>query len=98
MSVPFVDADVIVRLLTGDDPAKQVAARAFFDRIETGKLVVATPATTIADAVFVLASPKLYALPRQEVSELLSALVRLPNFRVSERPAVLRALDLFGTT
>jgi predicted nucleic acid-binding protein len=26
MSVPYVDTDVLIRLLTGDDPAKQAAA------------------------------------------------------------------------
>lgn len=63
MSAPFVDADVVVRLVTGDDPGKQAAARRLFDRVEAGDLVVATPVTTIADAVYVLASPRLYALP-----------------------------------
>jgi predicted nucleic acid-binding protein len=96
VSPPFVDADVIVRLITGDDPVKQAAARTFFDRVEAGELVVDTPVTTIADVAYVLASPKLYALPRAEVSAALGALVRLPAFRVANRRAVLRALDLFG--
>jgi len=30
MPIPFVDTDVIVRLITGDDPIKQQAARALF--------------------------------------------------------------------
>ena len=98
MSPPFVDADVIIGLLTGDDRAKQVAARALFDRIEAGDADVATPVTTIADVVYVLASRTLYGLPRTEVSQLVSALVRLPNFRVANRRDVLRALDLFAAT
>ena len=31
MTQPFIDADMIVRFLTGDEPAKQVAARPPFD-------------------------------------------------------------------
>lgn len=98
MSVPFVDADVIVRLLAGDDPGKQAAARALFEEVEAGHLAVATPATTIADAVYVLTSARLYALPRHEAAALLSTLVRLPSFRVRDRRVVLHALDLFGAT
>ena len=53
---PFVDTDVILRLLTGDDPTKQQAARVLFEQVEKGVLTLAAPDTVIADAVFVLAS------------------------------------------
>lgn len=98
MSVPFVDADVLVRLITGDDPVKQAAARALFDRIEAGEIVVATPVTTIADVAYVLALAKLYGCPRAEVSAVLRVLVRLPGFVVANRREVLRALDPFGSS
>lgn len=98
MPEPFIDTDVIVRLLSGDDPAKQAAAAALFDEVATGRLAVAAPDTVIADAVFVLSSPRLYHLPRAQVSGLLTTLVRLPGFRVANWRAVLRALDLFGTS
>lgn len=98
MSLPFVDTDVIIRLLTGDDPTKQAAAKALFEQVERGMLAVTAPITTIADAVYVLSSARLYHLPRTQVSALLSPLVRLPYFRVRNRRAVLRALDLYATT
>ena len=66
--------------------------------IEAGDAEVATPVTTMADVVYVLASRTLYGLPRSEVSQLVSGLVRLPNFRVANRRDVLRALDLFAAT
>lgn len=44
-----------------------------------------------------LSSPRLYHLPRPEVRDLLSLLVRLPGFRLKNRRAVLRALDLYAT-
>ncbi len=34
MTIPYIDTDVIIRLVTGDDPTKQRAARALFKRIE----------------------------------------------------------------
>jgi predicted nucleic acid-binding protein len=98
MSDPFVDTDVIIRLLTGDDPQKQAAAAALFERVERGQAMVAAPDTAIADAVHVLASPRLYHLPRPQVSALLTTLARLPNFHVGNRQAVLRALEMYATT
>ena len=75
MSDPFVDTDVLIRLLTGDDPAKQAASSALFERVQSGELTLVAPDTVIADAVYVLSSRRLYNLPRLEVQELLSAFV-----------------------
>jgi predicted nucleic acid-binding protein len=98
MITAFVDTDVLIRLLTGDDPAKQRATQALFERVERGELVLSAPDTVIADAVFVLASRRLYNLPRAQIDALLTPLVRLPGFRVKNRRTVLRALDLYGRT
>ena len=98
MAIPFVDTDVLIRLLTGDDPAKQAQAAALFEQVEQGNLVLAAPDTVIADAVFVLSSPRLYHLPRQEIAELLIPLVQLPSFHVQNRRTVMAALSLYGTT
>ncbi|MBI3977214.1 MAG: PIN domain-containing protein [Chloroflexi bacterium] len=98
MSDPFVDTDVLIRLLTGDDPQKQAQAVALFEQVEAGRLTVAAPDTVIADAVYVLASSRLYRKSRVEVRDLLAPLVRLADFKVQNRQAVLQALDLYATT
>ena len=98
MTQPFIDTDVIIRFLTGDDPEKQAAASALFEQVEQGLLTVAAPDTVIADAVYVLSSPRLYHLARNEVQELLTALTHLSHFQIQNRHAVLRALELYGTT
>ena len=98
MTTPLVDTDVSVRLVAGDDTTKQAASAALFQRVENGVASLAAPETVIADAVFVLSSPRLYHLSRADVSAALSTLVALPNFHVRDRRQVLRALDLFGTT
>lgn len=99
MSAPsYIDTDVIVRLLTGDDPDKQAAAAQLFQEVEDGKLAVAAPVTVIADAVFVLCSKRLYNLPRPQAAAALARLVRIPGFRVDRRRTVLAALELFGST
>lgn len=93
---PYVDTDVIIRLLTNDDPIKQQAARALFEQVEWGDVTLAAPDTVIADAVFVLHSPRLYNKSRAEIQALLTPLVRLPHFRVQNRRVVLRALAIYG--
>lgn len=67
MTDGFVDTDVIIRLLTQDDLKKQGEAATLFEAIKAGRLKVRAPDTVIADAVYVLSSPRLYKLPRSEV-------------------------------
>ena len=97
MTDPFIDTDVIIRLLTKDDPEKQAAAAALFEQIEAGQLTVVAPDTVLADAVYVLSSPNLYHLPRSEVRDLLTPLLRLPGFKIRNRRAVLRALEIYAS-
>jgi predicted nucleic acid-binding protein len=98
MPEPCIDTNVIIRLVSGDDQTKQAAAARLFEAVEQGRLTVSAPGTVIADAVYVLTSPRTYRLARPTVAAALTRLVRLPHFRVQNRRAVLRALDLFGTT
>lgn len=98
VSVPYLDANVIIRLTTGDDPAKKLASRMLFRCVERSEIVLATPVTTIADVVFVLASRQNYSLPRSAVRDLLVPLLLMPAFRVPDIETALRALDVFAST
>ena len=98
MTNPYVDTDVLIRFLTGDDPQKQAQAAALFQAIEDGQLIVEAPVTVIADAIYVLSSNRLYNLARPDVQALLTPIVRLRGFQVTHRRTVLRALELFGAT
>ena len=60
--------------------------------------MLATPVTTIADVVFVLASRQNYSLPRSAVRDLLVPLLLMPAFRVPDIETALRALDVFAST
>jgi predicted nucleic acid-binding protein len=95
MSDAFVDTDILIRFVTGDDPVKQAAAIALFWQVEAGNVVLRAPDTVIADAVFVLCSPNVYRLPRAYVRTELVALLRLPGFKVHNRRILLRALEYF---
>lgn len=92
---PYIDTDVIIRLLTGDDPKKCKDATVLFKRVEDGDLILSAPNTVIADVVFVLSSPNLYDLPRSKIRDLLAVLLRYPNFKIENKQTVIRALDLY---
>jgi uncharacterized protein len=96
MADPFVDTDVIIRLLTNDDPKKQVESAALFETVEAGSLTLRTPDTVIADAVYVLSSIKLYNLSRELVHLILQKIVSLPNFKVKNKKIVLLALQIYA--
>lgn len=97
-SGPYVDTDVIIRLLTGDDLKKQEAAAQLFEKVSQGKLTLFSPDTVIADSVYVLASSSLYDLPRTTIRDLLAALLNYPYFKVDNKQTVLAALDLYAST
>lgn len=92
----YIDTDVIIRLLTGDDPQKRKAATALFEKVAQDELILSAPDTVIADTVFVLCSPNLYHLPRTEIRDLLVSLLRYPSFKVENKLAVIKALNFYA--
>jgi predicted nucleic acid-binding protein len=98
VSDPFIDTNILIRFLTTDDPVKHAAATALIGQIQDGVVTVSVLEAVIAEAVFVLRSPRLYHLPRAQVVALLMPIVRMPHFQVRNRRSVLRALDLFANT
>lgn len=96
LSNPYVDTDILIRLLTGDDPKKQEAAAVLFEKVEKEEIILLAPDTAIADAVFVLSSSKHYNLPRGEIRDLLMSLLRYPNFKVKNKQILIKALNLYA--
>jgi predicted nucleic acid-binding protein len=87
VSDPFIDTDVLISFLTGDDPLKQGQAAELLGAVEAGRLAVEAPVTVMADAVYVLSSPRLYHLSRPQIQALLAPLVRLPGLKIAQRKA-----------
>jgi predicted nucleic-acid-binding protein len=82
-----VDTNVVVRLLTGDDPAQVEVVRRLF-AAET----VFLPKTVVLETEWVLRS--LYGLSARTIAQALSALVALPQVRCEDAAIVSAALDL----
>ena len=81
-----VDTNVVVRLLTEDDPGQAKRARSLFER-ET----ILVPTTVLLEAEWVLR--RLYGLDVIRIIDALTALIALPNVRCEHLGTVTAALD-----
>lgn len=91
----FVDTNIFLRYLTRDDPRKAEACLHLLERAKANEITLTTSESIIAEIVFVLASPRLYSLSRQDVHARLTPLLTLEGLRLPQRGKFLRALDLY---
>ena len=89
----FVDANIFLRLLARDDPAKTQACLALFQRARRGDVELHTSEAIIAEVIYVLLSPKVYARSRTEIAAGLGAVIGIRGVHVPEKTAVLAAID-----
>jgi len=67
----FLDANVILRYLTCDDPKKAENCYELFQKVKKSKIKLITCEAVIAEVVYVLSSHSLYNLPRDEICSML---------------------------
>ena len=89
----FLDANVIIRYLTMDEPAKAARCERFFDRAARGQEVLTTNILVIAEVVWVLAG--VYRVAKERIVDALLPLISLDGVRVEAKGSVLAALGLF---
>jgi len=80
------DTNVVIRLLTADDPRQTEQARVLFDT-ET----ILLPKSVLLEVAWVLR--RLYHLRRAPIVQALDELVALPNVRCEDAPAIHQALE-----
>lgn len=91
----FLDTNIFLRYLTGDDVQKHQACLALFQQAEQNQVSLVTSEAVIAEVVYVLSSPKHYQLSRSRIQVALSRLLILSGLKVPQRQVCLRALDLY---
>jgi predicted nucleic acid-binding protein len=96
--VYFIDANIFIRVLTQDDPARAAQALALLERIADGQISGMMTESVILEIIQVLGSKPRYALDHAEIRERLLPLLLLPHLQVEHREVQLAAIDLFGTT
>lgn len=94
----FLDANIFVRALTGDDPAKAAACERLFRRLAAGADEATTSESVLAEVVYVLASSRHYGFDRREISDSFAPYFAIRNLRIPDRDVHIRALALYGST
>lgn len=92
----FVDTNIFVRLLTGDDAEKSARSLELFQRANRGEIELATSEAVVAEVVYVLASPAIFRTPRGEIATRLGALLVGNGIRLEHKDIVLDALQQYG--
>lgn len=92
----FLDANIIIRYLTGDKPEVLGRCTALFQRLHDGDEQVSTVEAVVAEVVYVLASPKLYRLTGPEIAERLKPLLLLRGLHLPHKQTTCEALDLYA--
>ncbi|MHB0979278.1 MAG: PIN domain-containing protein [Thermoleophilia bacterium] len=87
----WVDANVILRLLTDDPPEMSEQAARLAARAEAGEVLVRIAPLVVAETVWVLLS--FYGHSRESVAEALIALLRAGGVQVEEGRLVVAALE-----
>ncbi len=95
----FLDTNVFIRYMTGDDAAKADACYELFQRVQRGDEELFTSEAVVAEVAFVLASRRgPYRLDHDEVRARLLPIVSLRGLRLPQKGVCLRALDLYGSS
>ena len=90
----FLDTNVILRYLIRDDDAKAQACYELFRRAQKGEEELTTCEAIVAEAVYVLSSPRLpYRLNHEEIRARLLPILTLRGLKLPHKRVCLRALD-----
>ena len=90
----YVDANVILRFLTGDPPDLAARARAVFDAVERGELTLIVDEIVVAEVVWVLDS--FYDYPSPQIGQVVGELLSHEGLEADDKPGLLAALSLFA--
>lgn len=93
----FLDTNILLRHLVRDDESKAQASRALLLRLERGEETVITTDIAIFEAVYILQSPRHYALSRNRIRHMLEPLIGLRGLRIESKSLYPRVFDLFCT-
>lgn len=89
----WLDTNVILRLLTADDPLKAESCLALLQRVRRGEEELATADIIVAEVVCVLRSQ--YHLSHAEIAAALRPLIALTGLRLPQKRVVQQALDIY---
>lgn len=89
----FIDTNVFLRYLTGDDKEKAQKALALLKRLEKNQEKATTNLLVIFETIFTL--ERFYKVDRKEVRNLLQPILELRGFKFREADTVIDALNIY---
>ncbi|NPV80520.1 MAG: PIN domain-containing protein [Firmicutes bacterium] len=91
--IPVLDANIILRFLTNDNPQKAEACSALLEKVERNEEQVWLPDLVLADVIWTL--EKFYRQSKAEIADLLTPIMNLRGLHCSGKEAVFLALRLY---
>ncbi len=92
----FVDTNIFLRYLTGDDERKAQACFNLFQRVKVGQEKITTCQAVMTEIVYVLSSRQLYNLSPADIATRLRPIILLKGFYLPNKRMYLRALDIYA--
>ena len=90
----FADTNIFLRFLTNDDVIKAKRALLLLKRVEEGKEKIVTSPLVIFELIFTL--DKFYKVSRNDILEMVSAIINLEGLIVELKDVFTPALKLFA--
>lgn len=90
----FVDTNIFLRYLTGDDPEKFERCKNLFKRALEKKVVLLTSGMVIAELVWTLSS--FYNVPKDEIIEKVSVIINTSNLKIPDKKLISETLTLYS--
>ena len=95
----FLDTNIILRYLTGDDEAKAADCYQLFRRVQRGEEELFTCEAIVSEVAYVLSSSRgPYRLTHEEIRERLLPIMTLRGLRFPQKQICLHALDIYAGT
>lgn len=95
MKLPrVIDANILLRFLTNDEPLQVAACEALLLRVESGREQVFLPDIVIADIVWTL--EKYYQVEKKRINELLNSVLAAEGLICNNKGQVLTALSIYS--
>lgn len=90
----FVDTNIFLRYLTGDDKVKFENCQMMLKKTHEGKIIIATSNMVIAELIWTLQS--YYKVPKADIMEKISLIVGEKHLFIPDKDIIAEALVLFG--
>ncbi|HLQ11487.1 MAG TPA: PIN domain-containing protein [Ktedonobacteraceae bacterium] len=95
MATCFLDTNILLRYLVGDNQQMAEQALNLLMRVERGEEKVVTSSLVIFETIFTLQS--FYRVPRQQIKEQVLPIISLRGLHLPDKSVFYKALDLYVT-